>query len=271
MKLSRLQRGLSMIELMVALAISSFLIVGVTQIYIDNKRGYSFQQGQSENQEGSRYSTLFLQQELAKAGYRRAPDQEMNDAFKAENLSGCNFAAGQTVMRISASSICIRYQPRDSTERDCQGNAVTTAADYLAPYTASTENFVERIWFDSNKGDLVCTRQPAGGESKDVSVMTGLADVRFAFGTGTTSNPRAVTQFVVTPANNQPILAIRFITLTRSISGGIRYASTVDTALQNWKDYSGASASEVSALKNADNSQLYQFSQNTVSLRNLLP
>ncbi len=37
---SRRQSGLSMIELPVALAISSFLILGITQIYLDNKRNY---------------------------------------------------------------------------------------------------------------------------------------------------------------------------------------------------------------------------------------
>ncbi|OVZ72666.1 hypothetical protein CDO43_01055, partial [Pseudomonas aeruginosa] len=40
---SRRQSGLSMIELLVALAISSFLILGITQIYLDNKRNYLFQ------------------------------------------------------------------------------------------------------------------------------------------------------------------------------------------------------------------------------------
>lgn len=34
------QTGLSMVELMITLLISSFLILGITQIYIDNKRNY---------------------------------------------------------------------------------------------------------------------------------------------------------------------------------------------------------------------------------------
>lgn len=50
------QAGLSLVELMVALAISSVLILGITQIYIDNKRSYSFQQNQAENQEGAAIS-----------------------------------------------------------------------------------------------------------------------------------------------------------------------------------------------------------------------
>ncbi|BCR23333.1 hypothetical protein KAM426_08600 [Aquipseudomonas alcaligenes] len=60
------QFGLSLIELMVALVISSFLILGITQIYVDNKRNYLFQQGQSENQENGRYALLLLEKELAK-------------------------------------------------------------------------------------------------------------------------------------------------------------------------------------------------------------
>jgi len=48
------QRGLSMIELLVALAISSFLLLGMSQIYLDNKRTQLFQQNQTGNQENSR-------------------------------------------------------------------------------------------------------------------------------------------------------------------------------------------------------------------------
>lgn len=265
------QRGLSMIELMVALAISSFLIIGVTQIYIDNKRSYSFQQSQSENQEGSRYSLIFLQQELAKAGYRRRPDEPMENAFPAENLSGCNFSTGQTVLRISATSVCIRYQPRDSNDRDCQGTAVGTAANFTSPYTKSTENFIERIWFDSANNNLVCTRQASGGASKDAVMMSGLADLRFIFGVGSAASPRNVTQYLASPTTTQPILAVRFVTLTRSSGNYVRDASSADEALKNWKDYSSATAAEVTALKNADKNQLYQFSQNTVTLRNLTP
>jgi len=271
MKYSKFQHGLSMIELMVALAISSFLVIGVTQIYLDNKRGYSFQQSQSENQEGSRYSLIFLQQELAKAGYRRSPSESIEFAFKAENLSGCNFSAGQTVMRISATSVCIRYQPRDSAERDCVGNPVATAANFTTPYTRSTENFVERIWFDSANNNLVCTRQAAGGASTDSIMMSGLADLRFVYGVGSSSSSRQVSQYVTNPTSSQPILAIRFVTLMRSSTNYVRDASSIDDALQNWKDYSGAATAEVTALKNADKNQLYQFSQNTVTLRNLTP
>ncbi len=68
------EHGLSMIELLIALAISSFLILGITQIYIDNKRNYLFQQTQAANQENLRFLDLLLSQYINKAGFRRSPD-----------------------------------------------------------------------------------------------------------------------------------------------------------------------------------------------------
>lgn len=267
------QRGLSMIELMVALAISSFLILGVTQIYIDNRQSYTFQQSQSENQEGSRYAMLFFQQELGKAGYRRNPSENPINAFPAQNLSGCNFVAGETIKRISASSVCIRYQPRDGSDRDCQGNAVASPNDYVAPYTKATENFVERIWLNTTTNELTCTRQTGStSTAKDSVLATGIADLRFVFGLGSPASPRDVVKYVTTaPGSNEPILTVRYITLMRSTNSGVRDASTVDTALQNWIDLTGATAAEVTAMKGADNKQIYQVSQGTVMLRNLMP
>ena len=42
------QHGLSIIELMVALLISSFLIIGITQVYLDNRENTLFQQSQDK-------------------------------------------------------------------------------------------------------------------------------------------------------------------------------------------------------------------------------
>ncbi|PXC03145.1 pilus assembly protein PilW, partial [Pseudomonas aeruginosa] len=96
---SRRQSGLSMIELLVALAISSFLILGITQIYLDNKRNYLFQQGQAGNQENGRFAMMFLDQQLAKVGFRRRADDPNEFAFPAQQKTAyCEaFKAGSTL------------------------------------------------------------------------------------------------------------------------------------------------------------------------------
>lgn len=80
------QLGLSMVELLIALAISSFLILGITQVYIDNKRNYVFQQNQAGNAENSRFAALIINDYLGKAGYRRTPSALLEIVFPPGRL-----------------------------------------------------------------------------------------------------------------------------------------------------------------------------------------
>jgi type IV pilus assembly protein PilW len=270
MKFHKPQAGLSLIELMVAMAIACFLILGVTQIYIDNKKTYVFQQNLSENQEGSRFALLFLQDELGKTGYRRRPDEPIDTAFQAATESDCAFEAGQTVKYISATSICIRYQPKDENDRDCVGNKVVTASDFSTPYTKATEIFTERLHINANH-ELVCTR---GADDADHTaiLISGVMDLRFEFGVGSATSPQTIMSFIKSaPGADQPVLAVRYTALLRSTGSKLRESLDADSALANWKTLAGASDAEVSAIKTLDQGQIYQVSQNTVMLRNRMP
>lgn len=275
MKNYRTQAGLSLVELMVALAISSFLILGIAQIYIDNKRSYAFQQNQAENQEGGRYTLLLLQQELAKAGYRRRPDIPLDEAFPANTALGCNFANGQTAKQFetSQSAICVRYQPHNHLERDCLGNLpVNAAAIETTPYTDAGEIIVERLFLDGDTlmcqtAHIASTTTTAGpGE-----LVSGIADLRFEFGVGTASDDRRVSKYIAAP--DGPVLTIRYTALMRSSNVNLREGIDVDAALLNWRNLNGISAEDtlLAELKTADKGNLYQISQSAVMLRNLLP
>lgn len=259
------QTGLSLVELMIAMLIGTFLILGVTQIYIDNKKSYIFQQSQSENQEGSRYSLLFLQQELAKAGYRRRPDDSIENAFPAATISGCTFSAGETVKLSSATDICIRYQPRDNLERDCLGSVVDSTL--TTPYSKATSMVAQKIAFNSANQEITCTRGTTTS-----AIVNGIADLRFEYGVGSAVAPQTVSSFIKTAASSsQPVLAVRYTTLFRSTSSKLRENSTTASVLANWKALSGATNAQVTAMTTADNGNIYQVSQNTVMLRNRMP
>ncbi len=254
------QRGLSMIELMIALLLSTFLILGITQIYIDNKRSYTFQQSLSGNQESARYTQIFLQQAIAKAGYKRRPDEASDEVFKAVTSGGCAFATrGQSVVFVSASEICIRYQPRDHTERNCEGNVIDSSL--TTPYTKTSTIQVERLQFDSTNKALTCN----GAE-----IVSNLTDLRFELGVGSAGNPQTITSFVKA-STTAPVLAVRYTALFRSTTGTQRDATTADTALANWIALTGATTAQVTAMKAADSGNLYQVAQNTVMLRNQMP
>jgi len=269
------QAGLSLVELMVALAISSFLILGITQIYIDNKRSYAFQQNQAENQEGGRYTLLLLQQELAKAGYRRRPDIPLDEAFPANNALGCGFAKGQTAKQFTTmqNAICIRYQPHNDLERDCLGNLPQNAAAIKdKPYFEGGEIIVERLFLSDDT--LMCeTAHVTSSTTTEGSgeLVRGIADLRFEFGVGTASDDRKVSKYIVAP--DGPVLAIRYTALMRSSNANLREGVNVDAALLNWRNLTGISAEDtlLADLKTADKGNLYQISQSAVMLRNLLP
>lgn len=64
-----LQRGLSLVELMVALVISVFLLAGVIQVYTANKDTYRFSEAMSRIQENARFSLDTMARDLRMAGF----------------------------------------------------------------------------------------------------------------------------------------------------------------------------------------------------------
>ena len=63
------QRGLSLIEIMVALAIAALLLLGLSQIFVGSKNGYRLQEGMSRVQENARFVLQYLEENVRMAGY----------------------------------------------------------------------------------------------------------------------------------------------------------------------------------------------------------
>jgi len=260
------QGGLSLVELMIALALSSFLVLGITQVYLDNQRTDLFQQGQLQNQENRRFVSLFLQQELSKAGYRRSPaTQSMESAFgdaSAGIVKGCSFAPGQAVQYVGRSALCIRYQPRDRSDRDCLGNRAPNVAELGEPYAGTHFVFVEKIYLGS-AGDLRCASAQG-----DEALVDGLVDLVFQVAVASSAQPRALARYISgAPGDGQPVVGVGYRALLRSRGKLLRDAVGKTTAVADWSLLTGTEPGAVSG----DAGQLYQVSQGTVMLRNLMP
>lgn len=254
------QLGLSLIELMIALLISSFLILGVTQLYINNKQNYLFHQGQTNNQENARYALMTLEQQLSKAGFRRRPFVDSTVEFPAKNYAtaSCNFAAGQTIYAPDSHSLCIRYKPRDSQERDCLGNGPTNTSGLNTPYTEASGEFVERYSLVSHEGEdlssLTCTTESGSG-----ALIDGVADLQFDFGVG--NQPRTVSTYTTTPETGAQIGAVRYRLLLASKKN---LGSGDDPTLENWNTRYDPDFAP-------DDGRIYQVASSTLTLRNLMP
>lgn len=267
------ERGLSLIELMVALAVGLIVILIAATIYVEGLRNFGFRTSQSENLGNSRYALGTLDNEFTKAGYRRDPTQAMDEAFPADASAlpnGCKFAVGQAIYAIDASTLCIRYQARDNNEKDCAGSAAGIAGlgAYQAPPSPALGAglFAEKYFLKD--GALVCQAGNQADESQQ-EVALGVRGVIFEFGVGKGSDSfaeRRVEQFKTgTLAADDVIRSLRYAVLlasmTEKVTGGME--SSVCT---RWTNAGGATAT-----CDTSKGQLYQLASGSLTLRNLMP
>ncbi len=236
------QHGLSIIELMVALLISSFLIIGITQVYLDNRENTLFQQSQGQNIDNARFSILLLEQTLAKAGYRRAPDEAMETAFPSDSIGACGqMSAGQVVKRLSATSFCIRYQPAFPDARDCAGDNIDNSP---APYVSSAP--VTEI-FDLADGNLTCNGQPIASDIEELSFVYGV----------NTNEEKRISKYDPEPGADDIIRAVQFSILTASPTEVAKTPGSV--AYKFWFG------------DDPEDKRLYTMLSSSTSMRNLMP
>lgn len=275
------QRGLSMIELLVALAISSFLILGITQVYIDNKRNYVFQQSQAGNLENSRFAVLMIDDLLSKAGYRRAPDQEMLDAFPSSSILSTHcqaFPAEAALTKIKSTGgqtgFCMRYQPAVADELTCDGIKAPLSKKVFG-YPSQAETIYVAVKFtphasDLNKGTLSCISNKNTGTTP-VELIDGIADMKVEFGAGqkdekklTASNPFKDAQSWA--AADGPVRAVRYSVLAASRNNQRDSDSNI---YDKW--LATASAAAKTRLAAQDKKQIFQAAVGAQAIRNVMP
>lgn len=276
------QRGLSMVELLVALLISSFLILGITQVYIDNRRNYVFQQSQASNQENTRFAEYTLNTWLNKAGYRRTPDQPMDDAFpKVAASPDCNeFLQGAAITGLKSATqagLCIRYQPASATELDCQGNTIKTmgaAATKLdKPFIKPdrSEVVVMAIKFvpnaELNKGSLQC-KNLSGTAPAFAELVDGVADMHFEFAAGETY-PLEKKLKANNPWANTAVGMIRAVRYSMLLASRTNQRDSDSKIYTDW--IATVSAANKARIESGDDRRVYQVASSTQTLRNMMP
>ena len=244
----RAQRGLSIIELMVALTLSSFLILAVTQLYLNNKRHALFQEGQVSNEENGRTALLLLDQQLARAGFRANPINQTTLASAFNELpagDGCpRMGVGQTVVLTDdKTGLCLRYWGEvNGRDTDCLGNPIAAAA-FNGTEVRTRISYVADPNGALGRGTLQCSAQ---GKPAQV-IVAGLADfVWFKL-----------------PTPSQASQAVRYAALFSSRA--VPTEGMANAMAANWKPLTGRE------LPAGASTQVLQIVQGSVTLRNLMP
>ncbi len=200
MKTSKHQIGISLVEVMVAMVISLFLLGGIIQVYLGNKTSYRFTSSISRIQENGRFALDTLAVDLRMAGFFGCAIFDPDDT---DNIVNNLDPAG---VGYSASYDWIGDGLIDGTENDgLNGSDSITirgakpgALNVLQPYNVATS--ADIFIADSTSleaGDIVMVTNCRGA---DIFQVTGTTP-----GTGTTNDALAhVTGSGEEPGNYNP-------------------------------------------------------------------
>ncbi|MFT0211333.1 hypothetical protein VQ643_01800 [Pseudomonas sp. F1_0610] len=283
------QLGISIVELMVALLLGVFIILGVVSIFINTKAIAKFQDERLNNQSGVRLSELLFGDLLGQAGYMRAPDQLAKYAFPyaAANQECQEFSENQVVTPLFENGVgigvCIRYQPASRLERDCQGNLVkvneNSSIDTPFVPTDTSELVILAIKFkpenDLDKGSILCKNLNSSiGVTEYTPIISNVADGKLQFwvseGDDTGSSVDRFISFsdYKKLASKPDILGVNFYLLFASSKNMSNQRSK---ALDDWLNNFVSNNQARQRLLNNDNKRIYQVASGAQVLRNKIP
>jgi type IV pilus assembly protein PilW len=167
----KFQRGLSLIELMIAILIGSFISAGLLQLFVSSRQTYRVQESLSRLQEEGRFAINFLSRDLRMAGYwgcisdttqiksNLNPGSDIDNfrsAVKATDNTGLNDSDTISIMGVRGSGVHVVTIPAsESASLKVTDNTLLNASDIV-------------LVSDCDKGDIFqITNDPNTGSSPD--------------------------------------------------------------------------------------------------------
>lgn len=248
-------RGFSLVELMVALAISMVAMVAVTELYLGTRQTYRVQAMQSRLSEDGRFALSILQRLVSQAGYR-ASSAAMPSRIKA----------------LSATSLQIAFAGDGTGTIACDGSPVGVARTVIISSSNTSlqcaDGADEAAATAANKTDWIA---PAGGNG------TELADFRIGYGMDTEAkikgedppadspyqcgNPTqdcVADAYLDTVAGNKSVVAVKLCLVLRSEAS--------DRSITRTVKYKDCSSQDIDI--SAADQKLYRTFNTTVLLKN---
>ncbi len=152
------RKGLSLVELMVAVAVSAILLLGISEIFRINKKSYNIQDEVSHMQESGRYAFNLLMQDIRRAGY-------YGGNANTDDITGTEGLSTPAQNCLTSDTSWARMLQRNIFGLNDTNNDAGTGADY----TGCIPNT------DYLRGDILVTRY-AKGENVTTATMNDAAN-----------------------------------------------------------------------------------------------
>lgn len=262
MRFPKSQRGLSLIELMVAMAVSLLLMLGISQIFLGNKDSYRTQNELAALHQNARLARFVLENAIAHAGYMVDIDSDQAQTFTDGFISDAPYTNATYSPNDSqdydsdSDTLTVRYQS-DGAMNDCLGATVADGTTAHFQIYIDGENELQCLVFDSD-GQPKNTAKPLIDNAIRMKVRFGLDSVPG-------DNNPGVDTYVdeITATNRDQVRSVRVQLLLKS-SAKVR-----SNALED--DNGFVFAGETGDFDPSDSYHAYVMVDQVVALRNLLP
>jgi len=184
-------RGVSLIELIIAMAIGTIIILGITTVFSNSKKSSTVQNGLSRVQENGRYVIEFLTRDIRMAGFPQgAGPLAFNQVTTTEGIAN------------APDQITLQYNPPTAATADCTGVLVDPIVN----------KYDIQLNANGNPG-LFCN---------NVELIEGIDSIQILYGMDTNNIPDGVANSYI-PANNianrwARIVSVRLAILANSIT-----------------------------------------------------
>ena len=253
------QRGLTLVELMIALALGLLLIAAVGAVYLGSNQTYRVAQDSARIQEAGRYGLDLIGRSLRQAGYADIPfaPTAAKSAFAGTPVRGVNSAcpSGSPVTDI----VTVQYDGIVG-EQDCQAENIV--ANDIVQHTFFIQDATLRCDAVRNSAaptpPTACPATDAGAE-----LLPNVEDLQIVYGIDTTGDLSA-DRYTETPGNWAQVVTARLCLLVRSENEGIASSQTYF----NCAGALGTAANDAARFTAAADTRLRRAFVATFSLRN---
>ncbi len=234
------QRGLSLIELMVAMVIGIIVVLGVSEIFISTKQTYVAEQASARMQEDARYALTRITQELRMAGMYGCLSLSAVTGEPAVFNDPITWNDGNSTLRIITANVTSgagqAVNANWTVNTDCRTVAAVQANNGNAPAVGFVAFPIRQVeyQYDPDTDTLSVQNGGAGGFQP---LITGVTGFDVSFGLAATAADTAVAGSYVAGSANPDASRIR----------SVRVALTLSDAGGNVKDQT---YSMVAALRN---------------------
>ena len=183
------QKGLSLVEVLVALIISLFLLAGVVQVYVGNRTAYAFSEGLSRIQENARFAMDSIKRDIRMAGFRGCATENFVNNL---NPAGTNYSSNLHDFFKNPAIEGTENDGLNGSDSITIRGAAPGQANVLTPYNspASAQIFTNASGLIET-GDIVLLTNCNGADLFQVTSITQGASTKLSVGhnTGNATEP----------------------------------------------------------------------------------